>query len=86
MVDMMIDLQRKYGPFSGRVWGLILNVTGNALMLYGVAGMLRDGSRLFLFITGITITILCVAILAKPDKGKDKEHSAENATNISNSK
>ena len=36
----MIDLDRRYGIWSGRVWGLIVNLLANALALYGLVGFL----------------------------------------------
>ena len=42
----MIELDRRYGPFPGRVWGLIVNLFANALALYGFAGYLRGGTHL----------------------------------------
>jgi len=68
MVDMIRVLNRKFGPFSLRVWGLILNFIGNAFMLYGAVGLVKYGSRLALFITGTAVTVFCVAVLALPDK------------------
>ncbi len=42
----MIDLDRRYGIWSGRVWGLILNLLANTLALYGLVGFIRDGTHL----------------------------------------
>ena len=76
MVDTMIDLEHKYGPFSARVWGLILNLIGNALMLYGAIGVFHNRSRLPIFIVGLVITVFCIVVLAKPSGKDSKEHSA----------
>ena len=62
----MIDLERQIGPWSVRVWGLILNFLANTLALYGVAGVLRDGSRWPILVMGITVTVVCVLVLACP--------------------
>ena len=62
----MIDIDRRYGVFSGRVWGLILNLVANAVALYGLAGFLRDGTRVVLLTVGVACTLACVAILARP--------------------
>ncbi len=62
----MIDLDRRYGLFPGRVWGLIVNLIGNALALYGLVGILRDGSRLAHLLAGLAITIVCIVVLARP--------------------
>jgi hypothetical protein len=77
----MIDLEKRFGPWGLRVWGLILNFVGNALALYGAAGVLRDGSRWPLLVLGLGITVLCVAVLAipapDPDTAPQKEPSPE---------
>ena len=49
MVDPMIDLDRRYGIWSGRVWGLVVNLLANALALYGLVGFLRDGTHVTTF-------------------------------------
>jgi hypothetical protein len=74
MVDKVMDLDRRLGPWSLRVWGLIVNLCANALALYGAAGVVRDGSRLPLLIAGGLITLACVLILALPSRpGGDSE-------------
>jgi hypothetical protein len=62
----MIDLDRRYGIWSGRVWGLIVNLLANALALYGLAGYLRDGTRVFPLSLGVLVTLACILLLAKP--------------------
>jgi hypothetical protein len=66
MVDPMIDLDRQYGIWSGRVWGLILNLFANALALFGLVGFLRDGTHLLPLSIGALLTLACVLLLAKP--------------------
>lgn len=68
MVGSMIDLDRRYGPFSGRVWGLIVNLGANALALYGLVGFLRDGSHLIPLAIGVAATVACVLTLARPSR------------------
>jgi hypothetical protein len=68
MVDPMIDIDRRYGPFSGRVWGLIANLTANALALYGLVGFLRDGTHLVFLTVGFVCTLACVLVLAQPSR------------------
>jgi hypothetical protein len=53
---------------SWRVWGLIVNFIGNATAIYGLAGWVRDGSRLPVFLIGIVITVVCILLLAKPSR------------------
>ena len=64
----MMSIDRKYGPFSGRVWGLIANLAANALALYGLVGVLRDGSRVVMLGIGLILTIACVLLLARPSR------------------
>ena len=51
---------------SWRVWGLIVNFAGNALAIYGLAGLIKDGSRLPAFLFGAGVTLVCILMLAKP--------------------
>ncbi len=51
----MIDLDRRYGLFSGRVWGLIVNLLANALALYGLTHYLRDGTHLAHLVAGLIL-------------------------------
>jgi len=62
----MIDLEKRIGPWSLRVWGLIANFVGNALALYGAAGVIRDGTRWPLLVIGLLVTALCLLVLAVP--------------------
>ena len=64
----MIDLDRRYGIWSGRVWGLVVNLLANALALYGLVGFLRDGTHLLPFVLGVLVTIACVLLLAVPNR------------------
>ena len=64
----MMDLDRKAGPWSYRVWGLIVNFVGNALAIYGAIGFLRNGSRAVCLVTGLLLTIACLLVLAVPQK------------------
>jgi hypothetical protein len=64
----MINLDHRYGPWSGRVWGLIVNLAANALALYGLAGYLRDGGRLLHLVIGLAVTVGCILLLARPSQ------------------
>ena len=64
----MIDLDRRYGIWTGRVWGLIVNLLANALALYGLVGFLRDGTHVFPLVLGTLVTLTCVLWLAKPSR------------------
>ena len=64
----MIDLDRRYGIWSGRVWGLIVNLIDNTMALYGLVGFLRDGTHLIPLIVGVLVTLACVLLLAIPNR------------------
>jgi len=64
----MIDLDRRYGIWSGRVWGLIVNLLANALALYGLVGFLRDGTHRVSLVLGVLVTATCILLLAKPSR------------------
>lgn len=62
----MIDVDRRYGPLTGRVWGLILNFFSNAVALYGLVRLLSDGTHLGLVVIGGLATLTCVLLLSRP--------------------
>lgn len=64
----MIDLDRRHGIWTARVWGLIVNLLANALALYGLVGFLRDGTHVAPLVLGILMTTACVLVLAKPSR------------------
>jgi hypothetical protein len=64
----MIDLDRRYGIWSGRVWGLIVNLMANALALYGLVGFLRDGPHVVPLVLGVLVSTVCILVLAKPSR------------------
>lgn len=61
-----MNLERKYGPWSLRVWWLIVNLGANTLALYGLAGWLHDGSHLLLLAGGLLLTFFCIWVLSAP--------------------
>lgn len=64
-------LKRRIGPWSGRVWGLVLNLVANAVTLWGVSLLLRTGSGWLWIVIGGTATVACMAALALPDRSGD---------------
>ena len=64
-------LKRRIGPFSGRVWGLVLNLVANAVTLWGVSLLLRTGSGWVWIVIGGTATVLCMTVLALPDRAAE---------------
>ena len=63
-----MDLDRRYGPLPGRVWGLVLNLIGNVVAMYGLAGYLRNGSGLLWLGLGVAVTLSCILALALPQR------------------
>ena len=59
-------LERPIGPWSGRVWGLILNLAGNAIALWGVASVMRTGAGWVWIVIGGVGTAVCISALALP--------------------
>ena len=64
-------LKRRIGPWPGRVWGLILNLVANAVMLWGVSLLLRTGGGWGWIVIGGAATVVCMAALALPDRSGD---------------
>jgi hypothetical protein len=62
----MTNLDQRYGPVTGRVWGLVVNFCSNALALYGAVRFVGDGSHLSLLVLGGVATLCCVLLLARP--------------------
>lgn len=62
-------MDRKVGPWRLRLWGLIANLVGNVLALFGVVRVVRGGSPALLWVGG-AITVACVAALALPSRGE----------------
>jgi hypothetical protein len=64
-------LQKKIGPFSGRMWGLVLNFIANGLAIHGaVRYMIRNESPVEM-IVGIVSTVVICMVISVPDKSKD---------------
>ena len=59
-------LERRVGPWSGRVWGLVVNLAANALALWGIASVLRTGRGWVWILIGGAATLFCVGVLALP--------------------
>ncbi len=65
-------LMRRIGPWSGRVWGLVVNLVANAALLWGVSSVLRTGSGWVWVVVGGVVTVACIAVLALPDRSADR--------------
>lgn len=51
---------------TSRVVGLCVNFVANAVLLYGAAGYLGDGSRFAILVAGGVATLACILLLAVP--------------------
>lgn len=61
-------LDRPLGPLRVRAWGLLLNMLANAVALYGLQAVLRDGSGQLVLTAGVAASIGLIAILAVPSR------------------
>lgn len=64
----MIDIDRRYGPLSGRVWTLIANLAANAVCIYGLAVLLGGGNGWPALLAGGAATLACIALLSQPSR------------------
>jgi hypothetical protein len=64
----MIDLDRRIAGWPLRVWGLVVNLFGNGLAIYGALGLFRDGSGMPHFVIGAALTVACIVFLATPSR------------------
>jgi len=64
----MIDLERRYGWWTARVWGLVLNFFSNALALFGLVGFIRDGTHFIPMMVGAVLSLTCILVLAQPSR------------------
>ena len=62
----MVNLETKVGPMRLRAWALILNMIANAIALYGLSRVLVEQGGWALLTTGSLLTLLCIAICARP--------------------
>ena len=70
-------LERPIGPWSGRVWGLIVNLAGNAIALWGVASVMRTGSGWAWIVIGTAGTVVCISALALPAPESEVNEEAD---------
>ena len=61
-------LDKKHGPFIGRVYMLVVLLLGNALMILGAALFLNPdfGWNAAMMIVGLVITVATIAVLSTP--------------------
>ena len=69
-------LERPIGPWSGRVWGLIVNLAANAIALWGVASVMRTGSGWTWIVIGGVGTAVCISALSLPAPESEAEEEA----------
>jgi len=75
----MLDMDRRLGPWRLRVWGLGLNLVGNALALFGIARLMRGGAP-WLLVLGALITLACIIALAAPSRGGTPDQLSRGGT------
>lgn len=61
-------LNKKYGPFSGRVYGLIFNLIANGVAIHGAINHIIKGQPSTEMHAGIIATVVLCLILAIPSK------------------
>ena len=61
-----MNLERRVGPASLRLWGLLVNFAANGLVLYGAIGYVSDGSRVPELLIGTAVTLTCIVVLSAP--------------------
>lgn len=66
-------LDRTVGPLRVRAWLLVANMGANALALYGLSLLMREGEGQFIFACGMAMSVLCIAITAVPTAPSDAE-------------
>ena len=64
-------LERRIGPWTGRVWGLVANFAANGVALWGIASVMRTGRGGAWIVLGAAVTLLCVAVLALPARAEE---------------
>ncbi|PCI54361.1 MAG: hypothetical protein COB36_10245 [Alphaproteobacteria bacterium] len=68
----MINLEKKIWGFRVRVWGLVANMIGNIIALYGLSRVMDDGSGWSILVIGAMITLVCIGVCALPVKDNDR--------------
>ena len=66
-------LERRLGPWSGRAWGLILNLVANAVGLWGISLVMRTGSGWAWILIGGATTVACISVLARPARSREPD-------------
>lgn len=62
-------LDKKYGPISGRCWGLFLNFIFNALAIHGAIRYVIRGESPVEMYLGLILTAGACLVVAVPTKG-----------------
>lgn len=79
----MMDLDARFGFVRWRVAGLTVNLLANGIALYGAVRLLRDGSHQLVLAGGIVLSLICVALLARPDLRSDEDGDGAEGGDIS---
>ncbi|GAB5415261.1 MAG: hypothetical protein Cons2KO_28640 [Congregibacter sp.] len=61
-------LDKSLGPMRVRAWGLLANMCANALALYGLSQVLRDGSGQLPLAIGVASSVVLIGLIAVPSR------------------
>lgn len=61
-------LSKKYGPFTGRCWGLFVNFAMNILTIHGAIGYFLKGQSPVEMYMGFVFTVAVCLVLAVPSE------------------
>lgn len=61
-------LNKKYGPFTGRCWGLFVLFFANIIAIHGAIGYVIKGKSPGEMALGIAVTVLVSMLVAVPNK------------------
>ncbi|MGH7717740.1 MAG: hypothetical protein ACREON_02695 [Gemmatimonadaceae bacterium] len=60
--------ERRVAGVSLRLWGLILNLLGNVLLVHGAVRYVAAGTNFYELVAGVVMTVLCVVALSIPNR------------------
>ena len=59
-------LEKKYGPITGRCWGLFINFFANGIAIHGAMRHMLKGESSFEMYLGIVLTVIVCMFIAIP--------------------
>ena len=66
-------LDRKYGPFSGRLWGLFANFFANGVAVYGAIKHMVHGEDPKTMYAGLIASAVICMVVAIPSKKMEEQ-------------